>query len=662
MYKAGKMSIQTRKKAISKLIKLLNLSTSNNLSEAQMALRHAENLIRQHHINRSEVSSSLLCDAKTLNEVNWNGQGRVFSSMFYHAETNAGTIHDRRFSEKNTHNYDTNNYNVDPNNAYANVKTILDDDFEVEDDMDDPFKQAVKSNNESQVEAQRQSEELKKAQQEYETLKEKQSQPTDSENEATPEKTATADTDTEIIVEKQSNNSEQLQANNRVEETDVEEAGVEKTIETEDAISASTDATEELTDAMIIDDVTAEHVMHLDDSIDENELAEEDRTNLKESRVFQAKKPESVKAKMDAVFDNVINAATAFRPEGLSNQFRDQYAASDPNIPFEEDPYWQKVYSQLLDFDEFQVQISIDKIECQLTLAQEALEKQKQLRKEAEQEELNERSEKARIELSFEEAIERAFKARAKAYKKWEQERAEIRMARLKSEQEAATAYDGLTDELQKHHEDFQLHLKRKQDYQAAKIMHDLRSYLAQAVNSSDEGKGSFDKVVSIMTDAGLSLRDLEFSDIKNKSLFIRLLERETAMIEDVAERERYTEDMLSKFLSASIIQRESVKSENPLQLVEKLLGKASSSTQFEARKNLEQVFQIMLSNGISIRDIDLTKITKYSVFVRLLNWEAEQISSINEREAFTASILEEYVKSSISAEPSVDDITQHKA
>ncbi|TBR38070.1 DUF2786 domain-containing protein [Marinomonas agarivorans] len=651
MCRANKMSTQTRKKAISKLVKLLNLSTSNNLSEAQMALRHAENLIRQHHINRSEISSSLLCDANTLNEVNWNGQGRVFSSMFYHPDSDVGN---RRFSEKSNY-HDT----TDPNNAYANVKTILDDDFEMESDMEDPFKQAVKSNHESQAEAQRQSEALKEAQKQHEDQKlheesiaEMEKQEARKQSDIIEESEAIDTSADEIDANEEQKNSAKTQE----PIVDILEQNAEQV---EKPTIAEVKNNDILTDAMIIDDVTAEHVIQLDGSIDEAELAYEDRANLKESRVFQARKPESVKAKMDAVFNNVINAANAFRPEGFTSQFRDQYAASDPSIPFEDDPYWQKVYTQLLDFDEFQVQISIDKIECQLALAQEALDKQKQLRKESEQEELNERSEKARIELSFEEAIERAFKARAKAYKQWEKERAEIRMAHLKSEQEAALTYDNLADELQKHHEDFQLHLKRKQDYQAAKVMHDLRSHLAQAVNSSDEGQGSFDKVVNIMSDAGLSLKDLEFSDIKNKSLFIRLLERETAMIEDVTERERHTEDMLSKFLSASIIQRESAKSENPLQLVEKLLGKASSSTQFEARKNLEQVFQIMLSNGISIRDINLAKITKYSVFVRLLNWEAEQISSINEREAFTASILEEYVKSSIGGETSAEDISQ---
>lgn len=605
------MSIQTRKKAISKLVKLLNLATSNNLSESQMALRHAESLIRQHNLKRTEVINvSSLCDPAMLDQVNWTGQGRVFTSMFY-SEDMDDDISNRRFSEKS----------VDPSNAYANVRTILDDEFEMDEQEKDPFKEALKSKAEMQMEAQKQSENLQKAKEEQAKFEDDMKQ-------------AEQDLKDELETQRAAQTS--------IEEDLEKDLGVE--IDTEDQAD--------------IDDPQEDLAVALDE-VDEESLDEEELQNLKESKVFEAKNPESIKARMDASFDNVINAASAFRPDGATDQFRSQYAASDPTIPFEEDPYWQKVYVQLLDFDEFQVQITIDKIECQLSLAQENVDAKRQLRREAEQEELSERSERARIELSFEEAIERAFQARAQAYQQWEKERAEIRMAHLKSEQEAASAYDVLSDDLQKQKEEFQLHLKRKQDYQAAKIMHDLRSHLAQAVSVGDEGQGSFEKVVNIMTDAGLSLRDLEFSDIKNKSLFIRLLERETAEIEDVVARERYTEEMLSKFLSSTMVNREAPQSENPLQLVEKLLNNASNSTQFEARKSLEQVFHIMSSNGISIRDINLARITKYSVFVRLLNWEAEQISSINEREAFTASVLEEYVKSSINNEGDIDDFNQ---
>ena len=86
----------------------------------------------------------------------------------------------------------------------------------------------------------------------------------------------------------------------------------------------------------------------------------------------------------------------------------------------------------------------------------------------------------------------------------------------------------------------------------------------------------------------------------------------------------------------------------NPIHLVEKLLVAASSGGQFEAQKNLEQVFHLMKGNGISVKDIDLSCITKYSVFVRLLNWEAEQIPSVQDRERFTAGVLEDYVAKSI--------------
>ncbi|WOD07237.1 hypothetical protein [Marinomonas sp. GJ51-6] len=348
--------------------------------------------------------------------------------------------------------------------------------------------------------------------------------------------------------------------------------------------------------------------------------------------------------------DNVINATDVFRSNNaeFTETLKTQYAASDPNIPFMEDGYWSKVYEKLANFDEAKVQSYIESLDTQLSLAQENLQSKKQKRYEHEQDEVQERAERARIEQSFEEAIERAFQARAKSYEAWEARCTNIRMACLRDEQEAVQGYDAITQDLEKAKESLQQHLQRKEDYRAAKIMHELRRELALAVSVGDEATSSYEKVISIMSENGLSLKDLEFSDIKNKSLFIRLLERESALIEDVHEREEHTEKMLDKFLVSSSSKKDTRPSENPIQRIQRLLIAASEGGQFEAQKSLEQVLYLMDSNGVGVRDIGYGFIKKYSVFIRLINWEAERISSLSEREKFTAEILEEYIQHSV--------------
>jgi hypothetical protein len=348
--------------------------------------------------------------------------------------------------------------------------------------------------------------------------------------------------------------------------------------------------------------------------------------------------------------DNVINATKAFRPDSteFTETLKTQYATSDPSMPFVEDNYWSKVYEKLADFDEVKVQSDIELLNTQLSLAQENLQVKKQKRYEHEQNEIQERAERARIEQSFEEAIERAFQARAKSYEAWEVGCTSVRMACLRDEQEAVQGFDAITHDLDNAKESFKQHLQRKEDYRAAKIMHELRRELALAVSVGEEAVSSYEKVISIMSENGLSLEDLEFSDIKNKSLFIRLLERESALIADVHEREEHTEKMLNKFLASSLSKKESRASENPIQHIQRLLIAASEGGQFETQKNLEQVIYLMDSNGVGVRDIGYGFIKKYSVFIRLINWEAERISSLSEREKFTAEILDEYIQHSV--------------
>ncbi|WP_394181593.1 DUF2786 domain-containing protein [Marinomonas posidonica] len=540
------MSTRRRKKAIQKVVKLLNLATSSNLSESNLALRHAESLIRQYSIAQRELPMLQLCDRSMLYKVSWGNSAPRFVKEPAPKNVQSDSVYQRRFSEKST---------VDPNRAYESVRTILDD---MEEDVSSDANHHFNS-----------------------------------------------------------------------KESDQETFRPDSQVETFDDTVSDIDTY--MLDDQDMDNMAAENL------VDDVENA----SNQEEEEVVSS---------TNAFNDNVIDAAQAFRPAhtDFGEALKTQYSTSDPSVPFSEDEYWSGVYEKLADFDEAKVQSDIEDLGTQLTLAQENLQLKKKKRYEHEQEEVLERAERARIEQSFEEAIERAFQARAKSYEAWEASCNNIRMDRLRDEQEAIQGYESVSKALEQNKDAFQQHLQRKEDYRAAKIMHELRRQLMLSVSTGSEASTSYNRVIEIMEENSLSLKDLEFSDIKNKSLFIRLLERESALIPDVQEREGYTEEMLDKFLTSNYSKKETKRSENPVQQIQRLLVAASEGGQFEAQKSLEQVLYLMESNDIGVRDIGYQYIKKYSVFIRLINWEAEQIVSLPEREKFTAKILEEYIQHSV--------------
>ncbi|SBS33098.1 hypothetical protein MAQ5080_02461 [Marinomonas aquimarina] len=578
------MSIRRRKKAIGKVVKLLNLATSTNSSESSMALRHAESIIFQNGLSQGEIPMYQLCDRAMLFKVSWNGTPR-------HAKVERPTAHaesyaQRRFSEKPT----------DSSRTYANARTILDD-------LDEEFAQAAEHCS-ADGEASMGSSEDIHAEAAYSGPDQTEEAPVKEHGSLQDE----GDTGDDVVSEAPYADDEAF-SETMAEQEESPFAGPETEACSE---QPSTDFSENTMNAA-----------------DEN-------LQTSEERVYS--------------YDNVINAANAFRPTGeqFKETLRNQYSSSNPDVPFEQDSYWNKVHSMLVDFDESDVLVEIDGLESQLELAQQALQAKRSERASVEQEELRERTERARIEQSFEEAIERAFQARARAYEAWESKRAQMRVDSMRAEQDAQQGYSELSDRLQNCKEQYAQHLQLKEDYRAAKIMHELRRHLTLAARGDEQASASYETVISIMQDSGLSLRDLEFSDIRNKSLFIRLLERESALIADVHQRELYTEEMLDKFLMMSRQEQQSKPSENPIERVERLLKSIEGVGHFESQKVIEQVLKLMEHHQVSVRDLDYGCINKYSVFICLINWEAEQIHSLTEREKFTSSILEEYVQYSV--------------
>lgn len=94
------MSTRRRKKAIQKVVKLLNLATSSNLSESNLALRHAESLIRQYGIAQRELPILQLCDRSMLYKVSWGNSAPRFVKEPSPKNEQSDSVYQRRFSEK----------------------------------------------------------------------------------------------------------------------------------------------------------------------------------------------------------------------------------------------------------------------------------------------------------------------------------------------------------------------------------------------------------------------------------------------------------------------------------------------------------------------------------------------------------------------------------
>ncbi|MDB4838000.1 DUF2786 domain-containing protein, partial [Marinomonas sp.] len=297
------MSIRRRKKAIQKVVKLLNLATSNNSSESTMALRHAESLIRLYNIAQRELPILQLCDRSMLYKVSWGGAPPKFTKEEKVNASPQESISQRRFSERSN----------DPDRAYESVPTILDDMI-----LDD------------------------------------------------------------VVLN-----------------DDVLDEGC--------SLSESFEST-------------------LQESDLEPELASILGGEVKESAcgkgAFEKSDLDSVEAGVMAAHDNVIDASDVFRFESQSfaEKLGGQRSMDDPEAPFSENIYWQKIHDELADYDEVKAQTEIESLASQLSLAEENLQLRREKRHELESAEIQERAKRAEIERSFEEAMERAFRARAQSY------------------------------------------------------------------------------------------------------------------------------------------------------------------------------------------------------------------------------------------------------
>ena len=108
--------------------------------------------------------------------------------------------------------------------------------------------------------------------------------------------------------------------------------------------------------------------------------------------------------------------------------------------------------------------------------------------------------------------------------------------------------------------------------------MNELRRHFVLSVSDIAGLLDSYEKVIEIMGKNVLSLKPFEFSDFK-KSLFIRLLKRETALMNSVHERVLYNEEILDKCLTVSAPMQKSRPSEKSMQHIQRLLTMANEDS-----------------------------------------------------------------------------------
>jgi len=262
-------------------------------------------------------------------------------------------------------------------------------------------------------------------------------------------------------------------------------------------------------------------------------------------------------------------------------------------------------------------------------------------RDEREQGDIDEEEEKAiriQAEIEAEEAAERAFRERAEAQLIWEANMRELRQERRHREQSALKKLRSLRDE----HEDLKKRLAAHESWKAEQarlaLLDEISNQLQVAADHiADAENPALARALFLMDDNELTLTDLPLARIHHKSIFMQLLEREARTLETSKEREKFTQKLLGEYLA--------VYHPPTIDLASKVLEllKVASSGVENAEDAFEDAREIMDRNSMSIRDLDISQINQISLFVRLLNWEADKLLDMDAREHFTAKMLDKY-------------------
>lgn len=275
----------------------------------------------------------------------------------------------------------------------------------------------------------------------------------------------------------------------------------------------------------------------------------------------------------------------------------------------------------------------------QLSAAEGAFSDARVARQQGDLDEETEKAIRIQAELEAELAAEMAFRKRAEAQMRWEAEMLSLRKSRRKSERTALEQLQAVRSEHEELQQLIDAHKHYQQEQQRLELLEDISDQLQVAAEHiTDPYDQSFDRALMLMDDNRITLTDLPLEKIHHKSIFIRLLERESSGIENSNEREAYTEALLGKYLE--------LYHPPAVDLAEQvivLLKQASSGDPLEAESAFDKAQELLATNGMSIRDLEIGKIEQISLFIRLLNWEAEKLPDMGAREHFTAKMLDRY-------------------
>ncbi len=539
------MANNKRSKALNRVIKLLNLATSDVDHEADLALNHAHSVIYSHNIQREEIDPDKLCDGSVLAQIDWFGDWTDRPEPIDPWELKAEL-------EMDAENHQP--YVIREKNTWLEKQQGR---AEQDDHKDAPTPCAAQDTAEAE-------------------------QPD-------------AQLDSGIVPDKQQDES--FEAEHPPSFDDIVESGAFMMFEREPSPLAT---------------------RPLGDQIDAEAL--------------------SLTADTDAQADS---AMTIIIDDSLAEvEQASDYPATVPldidadQLPLDEDS-----------FDESDARTRLVDVIGRIIAAKDCY---TAYRDEREQGDLSEEEEKAiriRNEIEAEEAAERAFRERAEAQLIWEASMHELRQDRRHREQDALKKLRSLRDE----HEDLKKRLATHETWKAEQarlaLLDEISSQLQVAAEHiADAENPALTRALFLMDDNELTLTDLPLARIHHKSIFMQLLEREARTLSTSKERERFTQKLLSEYLA--------VYHPPTIDLAGKVLEllKVASSGVENAEAAFEDAKEILQRNSMSIRDLEIGQIDQISLFVRLLNWEADKLLDMDAREHFTAKMLDKYFEAKTKA------------
>lgn len=513
------MTNNKRSKAVNRVIKLLNLATSDVNHEADLALNHAHSVIYSHNIQREEINTEKLCDDRVLDEVDWYGDWT-----------------DRPEPQ---------------------------DDWELDRLFAEQYQPYV--------------------------IREKNASPDQPQVGASSVEAEPADSDAPI------------------------DDGANDSATTSTFVSA--DEGDALSDDSLIDTPQT--------------APSEDDTQAASPPSFE----EMVRSGAFMVFERDGSESKALEPVASD---QDDAETTGPELPS---------VIELPAEDEALLELSEEEARQRLSDVIEQLKDAKELytecRTEREQGDIDQEAEKElriQAEIEAEEAAERAFRKRAEEQQRWELEMRAQRLERRLREQEALKQVKVLREQQDSLKKWLVEHERKKAEQARLALLEEISGLLhIAAEHIADSDDPSFEQALQLMDDNQLTLTDLPLQQIHHKSIFMRLLEREAAALDDAKERERFTQELLGKYLSAYRPPTVDLEAKVLELLKEASAGTDGSDQAYESAKELLE------RNSLSIRDLDIGQIDQISLFVRLINWEAEKLPDMDSREHFTAKMLDRY-------------------